>query len=206
MEIISLEEAREKGIKRYFTGNPCKNGHIAERVTHNNHCTVCNKIWAHKFYKNNKKKVDSSNRKWVLANKDKIRLIGQRYYKKNNLQVQESHKIWSKNNKDKLCAKSTRRRAQKLKATVGWSNTNNIQMVYTEAMRLTEATGKKYTVDHIIPFQGKLVSGLHVENNLQILTSKENCKKHNHFDPYNPTKYEYGIKIDFNNPNQGGTQ
>lgn len=36
--------------------------------------------------------------------------------------------------------------------------------------------------DHDIPLQGKRVSGLHVANNLQILTGSENSRKRNHFE------------------------
>jgi hypothetical protein len=31
METISRAEAKAKGLKRYFTGKPCKHGHVAER-------------------------------------------------------------------------------------------------------------------------------------------------------------------------------
>jgi hypothetical protein len=31
LPIISREEARQKGLKRFFTGKPCKHGHVCER-------------------------------------------------------------------------------------------------------------------------------------------------------------------------------
>ena len=36
---------------------------------------------------------------------------------------------------------------------------------------------KEVEVDHIIPLQGKLVSGLHTPTNLQVITARDNAKK-----------------------------
>ena len=37
------------------------------------------------------------------------------------------------------------------------------------------------TVDHIVPLQGTLICGLHVENNLQLMSYSDNCAKGNRF-------------------------
>ena len=41
MEIITRQEAKEQGLKRYFTGEPCSKGHVAPRRTVNHSCSVC---------------------------------------------------------------------------------------------------------------------------------------------------------------------
>lgn len=39
--IMTRIEARAKGLSRYFTGNMCKHGHVAERDTRNGGCIEC---------------------------------------------------------------------------------------------------------------------------------------------------------------------
>ena len=41
MKLVSRDEARGLGLKRYFTGKPCKHGHVAERQANNGTCLVC---------------------------------------------------------------------------------------------------------------------------------------------------------------------
>lgn len=84
----------------------------------------------------------------------------------------------------KLCCLDTRRdyqrvyqaqvRAKKLQRTPIWADTLAILNFYNNCP-------KDYHVDHIIPLQGKNVSGLHVLENLQYLPEIENLSKSNKF-------------------------
>lgn len=73
-----------------------------------------------------------------------------------------------------------KRRAGELNATPPWADRAAIDAVYAEACRL-RSLGLDVHVDHIIPLQGKTVSGFHVANNLQILSARENMEKGNKF-------------------------
>jgi len=67
--------------------------------------------------------------------------------------------------------------------TPAWADRKAIAAVYKAARQLTKATGIKYAVDHIIPLRGSKVSGLHVHNNLQVITASANSAKHNKYQP-----------------------
>jgi hypothetical protein len=56
-----------------------------------------------------------------------------------------------------------------------WANNEKIMEIYAN-----RPAG--YHVDHIVPLQGEIVCGLHVENNLQYLPARENMSKQNHFE------------------------
>ena len=92
-------------------------------------------------------------------NKEKQRLYRKKYYSTNE-------------GKAKMNAKTNKRRALKFNAIPKWSNLEKIKEIYKNCP-------KGYHVDHIIPLNNPIVCGLHVENNLQYLTAKENISKGN---------------------------
>jgi len=62
-------------------------------------------------------------------------------------------------------------------------NLRAIAAIYSERDRLTELTGIRFEVDHIVPLNHLDVCGLHHENNLQLLTRYDNNRKSNYFKP-----------------------
>lgn len=82
-------------------------------------------------------------------------------------------------------AKTAKRRAAKLLRTPKWLTADDlfiIEEAYHLAKLRTEVIGISWHVDHILPLQGKKVSGLHVPNNIQVIPAKQNLQKSNKCD------------------------
>ncbi len=98
------------------------------------------------------------------------------------LKNREAYKKYSTENRGKIQARWALRKSRKLRAVPKWADLNKIKEVYQECRRLTEETGIKYHVDHIIPLVNPIVSGLHVLENLRIIPATENLKKNNSYE------------------------
>lgn len=85
-------------------------------------------------------------------------------------------------NKAEYKNRASIRRTRVEDASLGNIHKSEIIDIYRECESMMDNYDIKYQVDHIIPLQGRFVSGLHVPNNLQILTEAENRSKTNKFD------------------------
>lgn len=88
LKVITREEALHLGLNKYFTGKPCKKGHIEERYVLDYQCTLCkkNNAVARIQREDVKVRLKKQKREDYLKHKDK-RLSTCKTYKKNNQDV-----------------------------------------------------------------------------------------------------------------------
>jgi hypothetical protein len=177
---MTLQEARIAGTTRYFTGKPCKYGHIAERRVLDRGCVVCANAKAKAWKISHPEDAKKWKRTDYWSRREKYLAAASMWQKLNPAKVKIRNSAWRNRNLDKACAKEARRRAAALQQMPTWADHEAIAAVYLEAQRLREA-GQDVHVDHIVPLQGRRVRGLHVHYNLQILPSRINLVKSNHF-------------------------
>lgn len=172
--------------KYYFTGKPCKNGHICKRFKSNRWCYLC--AITKLKEKNEKLKKERKLRKSQTP-KEKAKAKGNHKFKgqkckrcKNSVRYVADarcikcatlkNKSWQTQNRRQRSFNQSKREAKKLKATPPWADLEAIRKIYINCP-------DGYTVDHIIPLQGRNICGLHVDYNLQYLTPIENSRKSN---------------------------
>ena len=93
---LSLVQAREQGLKHYFTGKPCRNGHLSLRSVNGSRCVACNAEGTKRYHDKNREQKRAKDREYNAANpqrhRDRVRV-----YRQNNLSaVSAYHKQYQK--------------------------------------------------------------------------------------------------------------
>jgi hypothetical protein len=137
------------------------------------HCKVCDnaRVAARKA-----KDPERAKRTQAVSDRNK--------YAKNKATIRLRNKTWKVANPDKLQAADAKRRAARLQRTPAWLTEDELWMMeqaYELAALRAQAFGFEWHVDHVVPLQGKLASGLHVPHNLQVIPAAVNLSKSNKF-------------------------
>lgn len=193
--MISRKDAKAAGLARYFTGQPCKRGHIAERITANGTCMICSGIcrdltmkvrraeyYAHRGardYKKHRLAIIERARAWERQNSERAKLRKAANYQARRGEIALKTKAYRSLHKAKYAAYYQAWRALKKMAMPCWADGGKILAVYEEAERLTVETGVSYEVDHIYPLHGKNSCGLHIHTNLRAIPKTDNRRKGN---------------------------
>lgn len=181
------KEAQESGSRYYFTGLPCKHGHIAPRKT-KGACVDCLRVeWQNSNEKraeyftayNKQEAVKEAKSMWYEANKEQVINAAKTRPVE---QLRAYRNTWKENNKTQVRADTKARRRKHREATPKWlsrKQKSEIRQLYQIAITMTQTTGEQYVVDHIVPLRSHEVCGLHVPWNLRVITQEENLKKSN---------------------------
>ena len=185
-------EAKACGAVSYFTGKPCKHGHISQRQTSNGVCEECRLVIYHKWRsgnaakeskrckewrRDNKQLVLDAKKKWELANPDKMREMYKRKYMRDIEKSKKQRKNWYQNNKEKYIVYGRNRRAKNKGADGKHSvkEINNIKNLQKgKCAYCATKLSSKYHVDHIHPLSK---GGSNWPSNLQILCPTCNLQK-----------------------------
>lgn len=137
-------------------------------------CKACVNASGAAWKLKNAERVLSKARENYHANRD-TRMVQMREWKAENQQARREYRVA---NRAKLLALVRKRHAAQLQRTPPWADHAKIEAVYVEAEAM-RALGVEVEVDHIIPLQGRTVSGLHTEDNLRLMIKTDNRAKGN---------------------------
>ena len=113
LELVSRKQALELGIKLYFTGEPCKYGHVSPRYVAKSYCVECSRASAVKSQNQNPERKRKNQAAYAVRNRGKIKAKYQEnkgeysarskdYYAKNREEIIERVKKYSSENIEKI--------------------------------------------------------------------------------------------------------
>lgn len=176
LEIVNRKDAKARGLIRYFTGKPCKNGHLSEKYTSIGRCCECQRqrrLVEVKDRKTENKRV----KKWRAANRDKCKQYSKRDIAKHGEKRRAKIKEWECNNPDKVrasrkCCDNNRRKAEGKFTTSDVMRIGKLQNWLCAYCKID--VSKSYCVDHIQPLAK---GGTNWPRNLQLACGLCNSRK-----------------------------
>jgi hypothetical protein len=136
------------------------------------------------YYARTREASISSVKKWREQNSEKRLANRKLKYAEQRDSAVEAARLYRQNNPAKVNAWSRKHQLAKRRRTPSWLSVDDYWMMeqaYELAQLRTKIFGFEWQVDHIFPLQGRLVSGLHVPHNLQVLPAATNRSKSNKF-------------------------
>ena len=179
--LANIDESRKKTreyLRIWRAKNPEKQAAICKKYNEKNRDK--RSAYAKQYRKDNPEKVKALFESWSEKNPEKIKAYGVKAGRAWHERNPDYSSNFYKANKERYVAARARRRAAQESATPSWLTAVDKAMIQ-EMYDVSEAryiqTGIKHHVDHIVPINGKGVSGMHVPWNLQVITAHENLSK-----------------------------
>lgn len=187
LHLVPRYVAKAYGLKKYFTGQPCKHGGVSQRRSANNQC-LCEKCRQEAmgrcadWWSENREEAIAKKRQEYAESPSRAIESARRYRAENPDKTRASYRSYMDRNPHKISAKGQKRRAMKRNRIPTWFGELDA-LVLEEAADLAQhrraATGVDWHIDHLVPMLAKKASGLHCAANLQVIPAFMNLRKGN---------------------------
>ena len=127
------------------------------------------------WYSDNQAKAQKQARTWKAAHPGRMAALWKQWATNNRQHLAD----YRKRNAWRTLAHVRARQVAQITSTPKWANRFFMKEAYHLAMLRTKMLGFRWDVDHIVPIRSRLVCGLHVENNLQVIPMLANRQKGN---------------------------
>jgi hypothetical protein len=152
---------------------------------HRTWCATCVSAYKKQNRIDNAKHLKETQRAYdAIQNPLRRSYFHQRYINKKE-HILAVNSAYRKENLNRHAAKETKRRAAKINRTPAWLTEDDnwmIEQAYELASLRTKMFGFNWEVDHVLPLQGKIISGLHIPINLQVIPAILNRQKNNRYE------------------------
>lgn len=198
-ETISLEFARANDLSHYFTGKPCKRGHIANRLTKSRRCLDCCAQYRRDEWKNHhEREIQKSRKQWALRkndpeikrkaidrakayyqeNRDSRIEFAKNYYQKTKKYQNDLQKIREAEDPEKFFLKRKHAKAVSKVQHDSYMNLDDLRhwaSLKDKCCRYCHVEcAEDYQIDHVIPLSS---GGKHEASNLAICCRSCNSSK-----------------------------
>lgn len=177
MRAAERKQAKLEGRSQYFTGKPCRAGHVANRSTSNGECLAC---------------AAERQKAAIAANPEREKAKQARYRAAHPERCREKVRAWSARNKAHVAAYNKRVRVEKpefflpyaskrrarLRAATGSFTHSDVERIHRlqrgRCAGCRVALGTKYHRDHIVPLA---LGGSNQPTNIQLMCRPCNLSK-----------------------------
>lgn len=185
MEIITKKHAKELGLVRYFTGKPCKKGHVAERHVKTGGCIPCrlefekNSDSRDRYAKSGKGILAYSKAQSKYNKTDKSRARVRRWADENPEKIKNNYLLRKQENPLSLLLAQAKQRAKRKGQEFNIDSTDLIIPDSCPILKIplfvgeNKHCGNSPSIDRIDPLKG------YVKNNVQIISYRANMLKNN---------------------------
>ncbi len=148
MEIILRQEAKTQGLRFYFTGKPCKRGHVTRRYVSTLNCEKCSYELAIAWQRNNQERAKEAQRASHQRHKQKNNLISRQYHEHHRVTRLAQQKRWHARNKEKANERSRAWKAKNKEHSNSYNHTAKRKAWLVANRQRISEWNRQWKLDH----------------------------------------------------------